>query len=454
MYNIKRVFIFVALITAVVVISASFVGESVTDRAIIIGIGIDGSAEGVRVTAEVISPSTGEQVGAFSKVVSANGKTVATAIQRIAEITGKEASLKMSEIHSKKIHALRSELESTWKKLQIDAKIQHIAELEQIVAEPELWLDPEKARQANEELAHLSDEVQPWKLIQTQLDDLEELFALNDPDLNSELESQLTAIESDLNELRKVLRFNGKFDHHNAILRITAGVGGTEAMDWAGMLERMYLRWAERKGMKVTNLERSTGEEAGIKTAVYEISGTNAYGLLKSEHGVHRLVRLSPFNADNLRQTSFALVEVLPILDSEDEIKIDDKDLRIDVYHSGGHGGQSVNTTNSAVRITHLPTNTVVAIQNERSQLQNKAKAMEILRGKLAQMQQEQQAESIDKLRAGEAARWGQQIRNYVLQPYKLVKDTRTKYEDKNPENVLDGKIDGFIDAYLELSND
>lgn len=360
----------------------------------------------------------------------------------------------MSEIHSKKIHALRSELESTWKKLQIDAKIQRIAELEQIVAEPELWLDPEKARKANEELAHLSDEVQPWKLIQTQLDDLEELFTLNDPDLNSELESQLTAIESDLNELRKVLRFNGKFDHHNAILRITAGVGGTEAMDWACILERMYLRWAERKGMKVTNLERSTGEEAGIKTAVYEISGTNAYGLLKSEHGVHRLVRLSPFNADNLRQTSFALVEILPVLDSEDEIKIDDKDLRIDVYHSGGHGGQSVNTTNSAVRITHLPTNTVVAIQNERSQLQNKAKAMEILRGKLAQMQQEQQAESIDKLRAGEAARWGQQIRNYVLQPYKLVKDTRTKYEDKDPENVLDGKIDGFIDAYLELSND
>ena len=191
---------------------------------------------------------------------------------------------------------------------------------------------------------------------------------------------------------------------------------------------------------------------AGIKTAVYEISGANPYGTLKSEHGVHRLVRLSPFNADNLRQTSFSLVEILPVIKSDTEIKLDEKDLRIDTYHSGGHGGQSVNTTNSAIRITHLPTNTVVAIQNERSQLQNKEKALEILRGKLAQMKLEQAAESIDKLRAGESAKWGQQIRNYVLQPYKLVKDTRTKFEDKDADAVLDGKIMPFIDAYLEMS--
>ncbi|MBQ3293794.1 PCRF domain-containing protein, partial [Candidatus Saccharibacteria bacterium] len=183
---------------------------------------------------------------------------------------------------------------------------------------------------------------------------------------------------------------------------------------------------------------------------VYEVTGTNAYGTLKSEHGVHRLVRLSPFNADNLRQTSFALVEILPVLNNSDDIKIDDKDLRIDVYHSGGHGGQSVNTTNSAVRITHLPTNTVVAIQHERSQLQNKEKAMEILRGKLIQMQQEQQADSIDKLRAGESAKWGQQIRNYVLQPYKLAKDTRTKHEETDADAVLDGNIMPFIDSFLE----
>jgi peptide chain release factor 2 len=216
------------------------------------------------------------------------------------------------------------------------------------------------------------------------------------------------------------------------------------------MLERMYLRWAERHNVKVQILDRIAGEEAGVKTVVMELSGHNIYGQLKSEHGTHRLVRLSPFNADHLRQTSFSLVEVLPVIKDDTEVQIDPKDLRIDVYHSGGHGGQSVNTTNSAVRITHIPTNTVVAIQNERSQLQNKEKAMEILRGKLQQMMQDQNAESVDKLRAGESASWGQQIRNYVLHPYKLVKDTRTKYEENDADAVLDGKIDNFISAYLD----
>ncbi|MBF1233855.1 MAG: PCRF domain-containing protein, partial [Haemophilus sp.] len=227
-------------------------------------------------------------------------------------------------------------------------------------------------------------------------------------------------------------------------------VGGTEAMDWAGMLERMYLRFFEKNHFKIELIERTTGEEAGIKTAVYEVTGSFPYGNLKSEHGVHRLVRLSPFNADNLRQTSFSLVEILPVLDSDEDYKINEKDLRIDTYHSSGHGGQSVNTTNSAIRITHLPTNTVVTIQSERSQLQNREKAMEILRGKLIKMQQEQQAASIDQLRAGESAKWGQQIRNYILQPYKLVKDTRTKYEETDTDAVLDGKLEGFINAYLE----
>lgn len=358
----------------------------------------------------------------------------------------------MTELQ-KRLSNLRDELNSSWAKLKIDDKLAELEQLETEVAEPEIWLNPEHARTANERLARLSDEIQPWKLLKVQLDDLGELIALDDASLNQELEEQIATLESNLTDLKKALRFTGKFDKNGAIIRVTSGVGGTEAMDWASMLERMYLRWAERKKFKATCLERSAGEEAGIKTAVYEISGTNAYGLLKSEHGVHRLVRLSPFNADNLRQTSFALVEILPIIENNDEIKIDDKDLRIDVYHSGGHGGQSVNTTNSAVRITHLPTNTVVAIQNERSQLQNKEKAMEILRGKLLQMQQEQHAESIDKLRAGESAKWGQQIRNYVLQPYKLVKDTRTKHENKDPDAVLDGKFDDFIDTYLDLQS-
>ena len=360
-------------------------------------------------------------------------------------------SIPNKDSNSKKLRELQDDLTASWSKLNLDTKIQRISKLEQLVAEPEIWLNPNDARDKNSELAHLQDEVQPWQLLRSQLHDLDELLELGDAGLAEELTEQVTLLEQQLQELKKTLRFTGKYDSNDAILRITAGVGGTEAMDWAGMLERMYLRWAERKNLRATLIERSVGEEAGIKTAVYEISGSNVYGLLKSEHGVHRLVRLSPFNADNLRQTSFALVEILPVIKANDDIQINDKDLRIDVYHAGGHGGQSVNTTNSAVRITHLPTNTVVAIQNERSQLQNKEKAMEILRGKLVQLQLEQQAESLDKLRAGESAKWGQQIRNYVLQPYKLVKDTRTKHESTDPDAILDGKIDDFIDAFLEV---
>ena len=337
-----------------------------------------------------------------------------------------------------------------YEKLSIEDKLLKLAELEKEVAEPDIWKNVEEATAKNQELARLNEETAPWELLKTQISDMGELLTLADADLQEEMSEQLDGMESQLGELRKSLRFQGPYDHNNAIIRITSGAGGTEAMDWAGMLERMYLRFFEKKGFKVSALERTAGEEAGIKTAVYEVTGTDAYGWLKSEHGVHRLVRLSPFNAQNLRQTSFALVEILPVIKADTDVVIDDKDLRIDVYHSGGHGGQSVNTTNSAVRITHLPTNTVVAIQNERSQLQNKEKAMEILRGKLVQMQMEQHAETIGELRAGESAGWGQQIRNYVLQPYKLVKDTRTGYEETDPEAVLDGKIDGFIDSYLE----
>ena len=350
----------------------------------------------------------------------------------------------------KRLESLVESLTLTWEKLEISKKLEHLEKLEEEISEPELWSDPENARLKNEEFAKLNDETHAWLMLKTQASDLSEILSLGEDDLAEEVENQLSAMENELAKLKQALKFTGEYDDHDAILRITSGVGGTEAMDWAGMLERMYLRYFEKQGFKTTCLERIAGEEAGIKTAVYEVKGKNAYGLLKSEHGVHRLVRLSPFNADNLRQTSFALVEILPALTPDDNIEIDEKDLRIDVYHSGGHGGQSVNTTNSAVRITHLPTNTVVAIQNERSQLQNKEKAMEILRGKLIQMKQEQQAETLGELRAGEAAKWGQQIRNYVLQPYKMVKDTRTKHEETDADAVLDGKIQPFIDAYLE----
>ena len=350
----------------------------------------------------------------------------------------------------KRLNTLENDFLVAYERLKIQDKLEQVAELEEEVAVPEIWNNIELATSKNQELAKLNDEVQPWQLLKTQIEDLKELIEMSDDSLIDEMDGQIEAMEKNFIEMKKTLRFNGPFDNKDAIVRITSGAGGTEAMDWASMLERMYLRFFEKKSFKVQTLERVVGEEAGIKTGVYEIIGANAYGLLKSEHGVHRLVRLSPFNANNLKQTSFALVEVLPVIKADTDVKIDEKDLRIDVYHSGGHGGQSVNTTNSAVRITHLPTNTVVAIQNERSQLQNKEKAMEILRGKLVQMQLEQHAESIDKLRAGESAGWGQQIRNYVLQPYKLVKDTRTGYEETDPDAVLDGEIDGFIDNFLE----
>ena len=350
----------------------------------------------------------------------------------------------------KRLNELDAEFQKSYQKLAIEEKIARLGQLEKEVAEPDLWRDVVAATAKNQELAQLSDETQPWVLLKTQIADLGELLGLADASLASEMEAQIAAMEANLAELKKALRFQGPYDDKNAVVRITAGAGGTEAMDWAAMLERMYQRFLERKGYKLTEIERVPGEEAGIKTAVYEVQGPHAFGLLKSEHGVHRLVRLSPFNANNLRQTSFALVEVLPVIKADTAVEIDEKDLRIDVYHSGGHGGQSVNTTNSAVRITHLPTNTVVAIQNERSQLQNKEKAMEILRGKLVQMQLEQHAATIGELRAGESASWGQQIRNYVLQPYKLVKDTRTGYEETDPEAVLDGKLEGLIDDFLE----
>lgn len=355
----------------------------------------------------------------------------------------------MNELE-KRLFSLKTDLSSTWQKLQIDQKIKQLESLEQQISEPELWQNPENAKKINTRFSQLKSEIEPWQILNMQVTDLKEIIELHEPDLIPEIADQLTSMEKSFKNLKKALRFTDQLDHKNAILRITAGVGGTEAMDWAGMLERMYLRFFEKNHFKIELIERTTGEEAGIKTAVYEVTGSFPYGNLKSEHGVHRLVRLSPFNADNLRQTSFSLVEILPVLDSDEDYKINEKDLRIDTYHSSGHGGQSVNTTNSAIRITHLPTNTVVTIQSERSQLQNREKAMEILRGKLIKMQQEQQAASIDQLRAGESAKWGQQIRNYILQPYKLVKDTRTKYEETDADAVLDGKLEGFINAYLE----
>jgi peptide chain release factor 2 len=350
----------------------------------------------------------------------------------------------------KRLEALGAEVQTAYDQLSIDTKDAQLQQLEQELAVPEIWNNPADAQAKTKQQVALAAMVQPWQTLRAQVSDLTELMELGDDSLKDEFEGQISALEQELSERKKELLLSGPYDDHNAIVRISAGVGGTDAQDFAEMLERMYLRWAERSDMSASIVERSAGEEAGLKTSVIEISGPYAFGKLRSENGVHRLVRLSPFNSDNLRQTSFALVEVLPQIDTPDEVQIDDKDLKIDVYRAGGHGGQSVNTTDSAVRVTHLPTNIVVAIQNERSQLQNKETAMKILRSKLAQLQLEQHAASVAELRAGESANWGSQIRNYVLHPYTLVKDTRTKYEEKDPQAVLDGKIDGFMNAYLE----
>lgn len=353
--------------------------------------------------------------------------------------------------HYKRAVALRSEVETSLKRLKIDNLQIQLDDLRAGSQQPGFWDDSPKAQTVMKQIAKLEARVKPWLELRQGLDEVSELLKLNDSSLAGELTDQLAKLRHDFDGLKEDLKFAGPYDDHDAIVNLSAGAGGTDAQDWTQMLFRMYNRWAENNRYSVKMVEESPGEEAGLKSATLEISGPFAYGKLKSEHGVHRLVRLSPFNADNLRQTSFAKVEVLPELNAPDELVIDDKDLKIDVYRSGGHGGQSVNTTDSAVRVTHLPTGLSVAIQNERSQLQNRETAMTILRSRLAQLQLEQHAEKLSELKGpNQSAEWGNQIRSYVLHPYKQVKDLRTKYETSDPDKVLDGDLDALINAYLE----
>ncbi len=346
----------------------------------------------------------------------------------------------------KTIQILQKQLEEAWVKASFDEKILQLADLTKQLEDPAIWQDNLHAQELSKAQAKLQAIVQPWQDLKVKLKDIKELADTGDESLQGELQKQLEVLGGQFSDLQKQLKYNGPYDAYDAILRLQSGAGGVDAMDWAQMLERMYVRWAEKAGYKAEVVEESVGEEAGIKSATITISGVNAYGKLQSEHGVHRLVRLSPFNSAASRETSFAMVEVLPQIDSPSDVEIDDKDLRVDVYRSGGHGGQSVNTTDSAVRITHLPTNIVVAIQNERSQLQNKETAMKILRSKLAQLQIEQHTERVEQLKGpNQEAAWGNQIRNYVLHPYKLVKDTRSKHEVQDVEKVLDGWLEPFL---------
>lgn len=314
----------------------------------------------------------------------------------------------------------------------------------------DFWNNPDAAQPVVKEQAALDKRLQPWQGLKQSAQEIVELLELQDETLSDEIASQLQMAQTAFAALKEELKFSGPYDERDAIISLHAGAGGTDAQDWTAMLLRMYVRWAEQNEYSVTMVEESPGEEAGLKSATLEVTGVFAYGKLKSEHGVHRLVRLSPYNAES-RETSFAKLEVMPKIDAPEDIEIDEKDLKIDVYRSGGHGGQSVNTTDSAVRITHLPTGIVVAIQNERSQLQNRETAMTILRSRLAQLQMEQHAERVSELKGpNEQAAWGNQIRSYVLHPYKQVKDLRTSYTSSDPDDVLSGNLNPFIAAYLD----
>jgi peptide chain release factor 2 len=315
------------------------------------------------------------------------------------------------------------------------------------------WSNPDNAQKVMKKIASLRYEIDDWLKLEQRISDALELAQLEDESLRDDLEAELSELEKEIDDREFKAMLSGKYSRGNALLAIHAGAGGIDAQDWAEMLERMYLRWAETNGYETEILDISEGEEAGIKSITIAVNGRYAYGYLRPEKGVHRLVRLSPFDAAHRRHTSFALVEVLPQVDDDTEVEIEPDDLRIDVFRSSGAGGQNVQKNSTAVRITHLPTNIVVTCQNERSQTQNRENAMKVLKSRLLELKELEQEEHIAELR-GEytKAEWGSQIRSYVLHPYQMVKDHRTNFEVGNIQSVLDGNIDGFIEAYLRAS--
>nr|WP_207740947.1 peptide chain release factor 2 [Enterocloster bolteae] len=338
--------------------------------------------------------------------------------------------------------------------LDLDNKVRRIAELDKSMEEPGFWDEPEQSTRMVRESKNLKDEVDTYRALEQQYEDIQVMIQMgyeeNDSSLIPEIEEMLEQFKETLENMRMKLLLSGEYDSNNAILRLNAGAGGTESCDWCSILYRMYCRWAESKGFKAHVLDFLDGEEAGIKSVTVQIDGENAYGYLRSEHGVHRLVRISPFNSAGKRQTSFVSCDVMPNIEEDIDIEVNPDDIRVDTYRSSGAGGQHINKTSSAIRITHFPTGIVVTCQNERSQFQNKEKAMQMLKAKLLMVKQEEQAAKAAGIRGDvKDIGWGSQIRSYVLQPYTMVKDHRTGEESGNVDAVLDGAIDNFISAYL-----
>ncbi|MFD3329343.1 peptide chain release factor 2 [Streptomyces sp. NPDC058701] len=351
---------------------------------------------------------------------------------------------------SEELKSLSSTMGSIEAVLDLDKLRADIAVLEEQAAAPSLWDDPEAAQKITSKLSHLQAEVRKTETLRGRIDDLAVLFELaqemDDADTLAEAEAELISVRKALDEMEVRTLLSGEYAEREALVNIRAEAGGVDASDFAERLQRMYLRWAERHGYPTEIYETSYAEEAGIKSTTFVVKAPYAYGTLSVEQGTHRLVRISPFDNQGRRQTSFAGVEVLPVVESSDHVEIDEGELRVDVYRASGPGGQGVNTTDSAVRITHLPTGIVVSCQNERSQIQNKASAMNVLQAKLLERRRQEEKDKMDALKDGGSS-WGNQMRSYVLHPYQMVKDLRTEFEVGNPQAVLDGEIDGFLEA-------
>ncbi|MFD7630775.1 peptide chain release factor 2 [Streptomyces sp. NPDC059851] len=352
---------------------------------------------------------------------------------------------------SEELKSLSSTMGSIEAVLDLDKLRADIAVLEEQAAAPSLWDDPEAAQKITSRLSHLQAEVRKTETLRGRIDDLAVLFELaeemDDPDTRAEAEVELVAVRKALEEMEVRTLLSGEYDEREALVNIRAEAGGVDASDFAERLQRMYLRWAERHGYSTEVYETSYAEEAGIKSTTFVVKAPYAYGTLSVEQGTHRLVRISPFDNQGRRQTSFAGVEVLPVVEQSDHVEIDETELRVDVYRASGPGGQGVNTTDSAVRITHIPTGIVVSCQNERSQIQNKASAMNVLQAKLLERRRQEEQAKMDALKGDGGNSWGNQMRSYVLHPYQMVKDLRTEFEVGNPQSVLDGEIDGFLEA-------